>query len=135
MGGPSMAIYSQIACVCAVSADAMGGQGSVVSLAVHSHMDQHRVLVVHSDSGATVWDLRQVIGNLTLGPQSDAYHGHFLDIRPVCADLASVHDSPTWPFLHINLLTQAKSELLGWHRPLVCSHTMCSVYGQVTGVP
>ncbi|KAK9811618.1 hypothetical protein WJX72_007037 [[Myrmecia] bisecta] len=41
-----------------VSAETLNAEGAVVTLAVHSQGEQHRLLAVHSESGACIWDLR-----------------------------------------------------------------------------
>lgn len=43
----------------AVTTEDIGiARGAVAVLAAHSLGDQHRLLIVHGDSGAVIWDLR-----------------------------------------------------------------------------
>lgn len=42
----------------AVDAEEMKGQGGVTCLTTRSHAGRHRMLVLHQDTGVTIWDLR-----------------------------------------------------------------------------
>ena len=47
----------------AVTAEIMGGKGPVLSLAAHMMGDQPRMLIVHEQTGALVWDVRWAPGS------------------------------------------------------------------------
>ena len=42
----------------AVSAEDVHASGEIVSMAAYSHGEHRRLLLVHADSGAVIWDIR-----------------------------------------------------------------------------
>ena len=48
----------------AVEAEEMKGQGAVTCLTSRSHAGRHRMLVLHEETGVTIWDLRSAINSL-----------------------------------------------------------------------
>lgn len=56
----------------AVDVEEMKGQGAVRCLTSRSHAGRHRMLVLHEDTGVTIWDLRYLHMDLCIDKSPDA---------------------------------------------------------------
>ena len=51
-------IHRPTRAVAAVDVEETKGQGTVTGLTTRSHAGRHRMLILHEDTGVTIWDLR-----------------------------------------------------------------------------